>query len=298
MNNAYSPRLDCFDVSTVEMALKLRLEHVPELLQRIESDPAKEFQQQHWSGLACDYETIAFYSYGLGHSLDAVIDAFQNAARAFLNVVRLRGTLPPFEAYVVEPAHQGEGDPEGIEFTIRPLNDTQSRDFSLSNSRDNYYAVCEARIAGDRDSAMELARMICDPPDASYIGPNSFCTPADQKLAYALRAFYEGRTSDIESELRKLRTRSDGIRSQATMLRALGAGDGAVFLEGLDSLLRWHEKDARSKENRGDPEFFMSIPAVGLSGLAVDRGICRVNQLPSESPFLPIDLLKLSTRGD
>jgi hypothetical protein len=169
-------------------------------------------------------------------------------------------------------------------------------DYSVTNSRNNYIAVCEALIAGKDALAERLATFIWDPSNASYISPRSFCTPNDQRLAYALRSLFQGEDSvAVNSALKGISLRSKAelnIRHQATMIRSLATGDRSRYLEGLDGLLAWHRKEAPSKKNFRNPEFYICIPGLGLCRLAVQRQLCSATDLPQNDEFLPLELIR------
>ena len=81
------------------------------------------------------------------------------------------------------------------------------------------------------------------------------------------------------------------IRGQAAMIRAFVTGEGGQFLKGLDSLLEWHTKEAPREKNYDEPKFFICIPGLGLSKLAIQRGLLTADQLPQHNQFLPLGLL-------
>lgn len=291
-DHLYSHRIDYLNTDNARYALQTHQEHIPELLAMIKSEPAK-LRQIRYSSLASSYNEIALTSYALGYPLDVVAKNLRSAVQAYVEVFRLRGTEPPFEAYEVVPAAQETVTLGGDPFVIRPLHDPASKDYSLTNSRKNYYAVCKSLIVGDMSSATELAGVIWDPPGAPYLGKNSeVCTPNDQRIAYAMRRYYACDPTGVEAELRGLSSASTSIGAQATMWRGLVSLDGHLFVNGLDSLIRRHEKEARLKENRFESEFFICIPALGLARLALRDGVCGFHELPSDSVYLPIQLLE------
>lgn len=286
------PRLDCFDAETARMALSIFRDNVPKLLGMMRAEP-EELPQRRQDILASQYQDIALYYYALGYPITAVIEGFRRAVDAYVQVFRLRGTAAPFEAYVVEPSPRDETGSESPAYSMRPLHNGE-RDFSSTNSRKAYYATCLALGVGDEQSASELTERIWDPPGASYIGPASFCTFDDQRLAYALRALYEGRQEDVGAELDRISQRAEEVRLQAELLRAIQREDATNFVRDLGAFLRWHEKEARLKKNRNNPEFFLSIPALGLTHLAIARRVCSLDDIEVNSPFLPRDLTAIS----
>ncbi len=150
-----------------------------------------------------------------------------------------------------------------------------------------------ALIAGEDSVAKKLAARIWDPPNASYIGPRSFCTPNGQCLAYALREQLHGTAASMESELQRLKLRQADtmVAHQAVMVRAISSIDSGSFLNALTHLLDWHEHEARMEDNRRDTEFYICMPGLGLSRLAIRRQVCILSDLPQGNIFLPLELI-------
>jgi len=292
MKEPQSPRLDYLDIDNTALALANYKRDIPGDLQQIAQGP--DNLQTHYSFLSRKYYAIGLFSYALGYPLSETREAFSHAAKAYVKVFELRGTEPAFPAYsfTYDPSYPPGHPKSTVEF--RPLHGEDEKDYSRTNSQRNYLAVCVALIAGEHSAADRLASMIWDPPEASYLGPNSFCTPNDQHLAYALRALFQEDHAAVAAELRKVRPRrrrDEHLAHEARMLRALSGADAESFLEGLASLLVWHERQARSKRNRREVEFFLSIPGLGLSALALRRGVCTIAQFPQDNVFLPIALI-------
>ena len=287
MSDAACPRLGYIDSETAKMALSQFAEDVPKLLEIIAAGRTRLIQT-HFSSLASDYESIATLSYGLGLPLATVKDAFRNAACAYLKVFELRGTEPAFPVYSLtyDPAYP----PSDAESLIEFKNITNCKvDYSLSNSQKNYFAVCQALGVGEDNLADKLAALIWDPPDASYIGPRSFCTANDHHLAYALRELIHGTAATMEAELKQLKLGKSQsfIRNQALMLQALATSDRQSFLECLAALLICHEQEASLTRNLRNPRFFLCLPAMGLCRLALRHRLCALENFPSDNVFLP-----------
>ncbi len=226
--------------------------------------------------------------------MSEVREWFAKYAHTYAKVLEYRGTEDPFPAFVATyRSDLPPGDPESL-VEYRPLHPPGHKDYSLTNSRSHYLAVCKALISGEDALADQLALSIWDPPDASYLGANSVvCTTNEQHLAYALREMFKGDADAAHSELIKVRPRklNDRVASEGKMLRGLIDEDAAVFLDGLRSLLALHARDATRDENRTDSSFFICIPALGLCKLALRRRLLQREQFPQGNQFLPIDLI-------
>jgi hypothetical protein len=143
--------------------------------------------------------------------------------------------------------------------------------------------------------------MIWDPPDANYIGPKSeICTPDQQHLAYAVKHLL---LADPDACLKELtlvnpRTATVDVQRQAEMVQAIALKQPDVFLRSLEALLEWHEKTAarRIKQKHADyADFFLSIPGLGLVALALHSGLVQREHVPSNSVYLPLDLIQSSS---
>jgi hypothetical protein len=61
-------------------------------------------------------------------------------------------------------------------------------DTSSTNSKDTMRPLCAALVAGKRETALYIAELLADAPDAGYIGPDSeVCTPDEQRIAYSFK---------------------------------------------------------------------------------------------------------------
>lgn len=287
-----NPRLSYCDTDNAAIALADANEHIIKLTHLIAAEP-KSLLQTRYSSLASDYESIAWFSYALGFPIAEVRSALCYAVSAYLKVFELRGTAPQFPVYKFQydPSYS-PGIPEStIEF--KQLHDNDKVDYSLTNSQKGYVALCEALIVGEDLIVEKLSTLIWDPPNATYIGPRSFCTPNDQHLAYAMRELLYGDIASMLSELAALKTsRQDvNIAFQATMLQALAMNDPSNFIRSIAALLCWHEKEAVSRKNYRNPEFFICTPGLALCKLALQRQICTIEDLPNENVFLPLKLI-------
>lgn len=295
MTDPIQPRLDYIDVRTAKMALELHEKDVPETLELIAVEPTT-LAQTRQSILESDYEACALFYYAIGFPLQKVREAFSSAAQAHRRACELRGTEPRMPAYRVTYDPDVSPDDPNAFFKCEPFFEDDETDYSFTNSRSTYMAVCEALIAGENSLAGKIAAMIWDPPNASYIGPNCFCTPNKQHLAYAFRDLFRSDIAASKHELAKVTAdrRKTGAFYETHMVRALAERDESMFIAGLSSLLDWHMEQARMKENQRNPDYFLCVPGLGLSVMAILAKTCTVDDLPQDNVFLPIDLIRLA----
>lgn len=259
----------------------------------IEAEPGKLAQTRH-AILAGNCECIGFYRYALGYDLKLVNDAFLEAARAYLTVFQLRGTEAPFPVTVltIDP-EKSPGDPAFV-IGDRPLHPLGSKDFSTTNSKTGLEAVFLALTAHDPKLASELAALIWDPPNASYIGSTSeVCTPNEQCIAYSVKHLLENNCEGAMAEISKLRmAKQEGWVSGVTkMTEGIVTGDALLFLEGLHEQLSWHSKEAGKQSNSWRPEFYLSLYGLGMVMIALRKDVIGLEDLPSSNVHLPLDLI-------
>src|SRR5262245_14078541 len=130
-----------------------------------------------------------------------------------------------------------------------------------------------ALVAGDLDLAEQIAGLVGDPPDASYIGPNSeVCTPEEQQLTYTLKALLLGQDAVTAFYATGLGHAPPLIRHQAAAMNALICQDQNAFLDALHDLLEAHAAWASDERNAREPRRLMCLPGLGLSALALESG--------------------------
>lgn len=255
--------------------------------------------QQRYSSFTSDCMSLSGFLFAGGYPFDSIRTSLLNAAVACVKVFELRGTEAPIPVMIFkyDPRYP-PGDPRAT-IESRPMHPPDAKDFSLTNSKKNYEAVCAALIAGQFELAAQLASMAWDPPDAPYISPNSEgCTPNDQHLAYALKNLLANDIAETFAELTQVRTvhtrrKLAVLGYQASMVHALATNDADQFVRGLVDLLEWHEFEAHREDNLKRPWFYLCYPGLGLSALAVQRKLLTWDQLPDNSVYLPLELLQL-----
>lgn len=223
----------------------------------------------------------AFVIYALGADLDEVRLWLSRAAYLLSQVFALRGTTPRMPVAVT--------DELGELHDVTPSGPDQS----LTNSRRGLLAMQTALVAGDRELADQTAELVGDPPDASYIGPDSeVCMPDEQSVAYALKALLLEQTAVAVYHMGGVSNDAPPLeKQQAVALYALIDRDRDAFLEALDRLLDAQAAEAAEREAAREPRRFMCLPALALARLAIDDGLGTLDHLPASSIYLPLDLL-------
>jgi WD40 repeat protein len=165
----------------------------------------------------------------------------------------------------------------------------QARSLVSRLSQRAAYLAC---ITGEFGLARNIARGIADPADADYLGTRSeVCTPKQQHLAYAVRAFLGENRAATERELRQVRRgrNEDEETLQATMIRALLDPDAAAFLSALGQLLKLSIRRAKRDSDLADQ--ILCVPALGLAHLAMERALITPEELPGDDLTFPVQLL-------
>lgn len=247
--------------------------------------PERDLTQLDYVLTADPVLDCACVMYALGADLDEVRVWIARAAHLLGVTFELRGTTPRMPV--------GKKDAWGSVTDVTPPGTDQS----LTNSRRGLLAMQTALVAGDPDRAEQTASQVGDPPDASYIGPDSVvCTTDEQQLAYAFRSLLFGRDAVAMFHLGGVGDDAPAlIRHQANGLYALIDRDDGGFLEALNRLLAAHAVEAAEPVHAREPRRFLSLPALGMAALAVQRDLIEPTQLPGESIYFPRDLLRNSS---
>jgi hypothetical protein len=264
-DTSYTPRIRDLDVPFAAGRLQSFVEARAKAEDSLRANASKS-PQASYAAIYLDCRYIAFYEFGLGYPVEKIRQSCAEAAHAALHVFELRGTM---ECRVDRPG---------------------TKDYSLTNSHDCFETICMAMIAGEYELADKLAELMADPPDAEYIGPRSeVCTNNQQHLAYAVKHLFRNDPDGIDQELRRIWTRKgeQQVGAVGKMVRGLAEKNDTLFGEGLLELLFFHRKAARLEDG---PQRFFSLAAVGLSVLAVQRGLLRKADLPPDD-CLPLELI-------
>jgi hypothetical protein len=291
---------------TQPLSPQLRLEHLDlDLIRHVLADIERlrgeffesekrgqhKIPQQSYASAVYDSQDIASYKYALGAESTEVRFYLAEAAHWMERVFQLRGTTATFPVTLVtlDPAMPLE---KRQVLNRQHLHPPDAKDYSLTNSRDGLRGVYLALTAGDPACARHIAEMMGDPPDATYIGPDSeVCTPDQQHLAYAAKHLLLGAPEPCLKELTLINSRTAvvDVQRQAEMVRAIAVKQPDVFMRSLEALLAWHTKMAQRKANQNDPSYFLLIPGLGLVALARLQGV--MSEVPLSSVYLPLELL-------
>lgn len=295
MKTSYRQRLNYVDQEHAIRRVEYSTREALKTLAMIRREP-EILPQTRYSSIASSYLQVAEFSYALGYPVATVREAFAHAARTLLKVFELRGTEDVFPAYILKyDPNKNPSDPTATE--LSPIHPPGTKDFSLANSSKGLRSVHYALIGGQDALAAELAALIWDPPNADYIGPRSeVCTPNDQRLAYAVRELFAGSEEGVLSELKgvrvgRIKAKDIAILNYAMMIRSLVTQDAAAFHDALGDYLAWHLRWARDEQNIDKADFFLCIPGLGLSKLALQRGLITIDDLPQNDVYLPLDLI-------
>jgi hypothetical protein len=293
MNHLTGQRIKKLDACFAEGILAGFVRGKERSIELISREPADMPQSRH-SYLAGEYAYIGLLSYALGRPFHEVREAFLGAAKSYLTVFELRGTESPFPVtdLVLDPT-KAIKDPAFV-ISSKGRHSPGAKDYSVTNSKTAFEAVSLALVARDYALAERLANLIWDPPNATYVGPHSeVCTLNEQHLGYAIRELVAGADAGCVREASQItwnKIESD-VFCLGKMVRAIAEGIGETFLVALRKLLEWHDKQATRKENLRNPEWYLSLRGLGAGVLAVRRQVLRIEELPDDNPYLPLELM-------
>jgi len=301
------PRIKGIDQSWAAQLIQYNEQSRLELLRELGERP-EGGTQLLYAMLADHCHDLGLLHYAIGSSIKQVRDSFANAAQAFLHVFELRGTQPNFDVTLVKlrpvsPSLSEMDDPENAanaqstKVSSGPLRQRDRSDDSLTNSRTGLRAMYLALTVDQPDLARKIAKMVFDPSNATYIGPDSVvCTVNEQHLAYGLKLYLLEDPINAELQLRMIENEEPSVNHQATMIKALIDQNPQAFLSALNELLSDHRQQAES-DTRG-LEWFVSVPGLGLSAAALLAGIDGLESLPDENIYLPLSLLQSMNEAD
>ena len=283
MGTDHQPRFPSITATLGADIMAHRQQNIDRALAGINEHPDR---QSNYRFLESAYEVMALEAYALGYEIGDVVRMFRDALEPRLRVLQLRGTT---QYTRITPARTPGEQPVTTVLT----------DFGSGCSWYGYESACRAHMLGLPGVAAEIAPLIWDPPDATYVGRRSeICTPEQQKLAYALRdlgipAYAESRPHLKRIALAwRVRGFPKEIAYQAGLLQAIGDGNGAEFTNQLDQLLAWHSRMANREDNRFDRHRFLCLPALGLGAIALARQTIRIEDWPQDDIYLPLELIR------
>ncbi|NOX54835.1 MAG: hypothetical protein GXP27_10435, partial [Planctomycetes bacterium] len=83
------------------------------------------------------------------------------------------------------------------------------------------------------------------------------------------------------------------VRYIAGLIRGVIQEDADLFLDNLDELLQWNERTARRKRmDAVCDDLIFSLPGLGLSALAVKRGLVDLADLPEDCVHFPREMVE------
>jgi hypothetical protein len=283
-------RLPYIDVPLAEGVLEKVRQSLERTRRLMEEDPGRLLQTR-FSSLRSDLEILAAQHYALGAPLDDVRRLLQESLDAGWRVHELRGTEDVFPVTIVRlDLSKSEDDPASA--TSTPRDPPGTKDYSVGNSWDGFEEACRAFGIGNWALGEAFARKIWDPPSARWVGPKSqVCSTHQQRLAYVFRdALAGGDSETLRPLLNVIHARPLRIGMMAEVMKGLFEGDKRGFLMGLSALLHAHGAWARRGSCQTYTDLFMCVPALGMSAIAVRRGLVEVGELPRQNPHLPVEL--------
>lgn len=240
-----------------------------------------EFQfrdQSSWYSQAHALVTTAKTAFALGRPLDEVRAWLRQATAAYRELFSLRGTT------FAKRISYRDGQPLPEELV--------PSDGYTSN--DSFEAGMVALILRGVDEARELVTLAGHSPEAALVSPKSeVCTTNQQSLSHALNALLD---SDCKLAIHEASTvafgRANQIEKQiALTMKALAQADYPLALSERDALLFYHEKMAARIDHQFDRDLWLSLPALGLTALAIRLGGIAPLECASQSPYCPIELI-------
>jgi hypothetical protein len=290
-------RLAYIDVAVAEGVLEKSRQSLERTRRLMDEDPGRLLQTRYAS-IRSNLETLAAQHYAMGSPLEDVRRLLQESLDAGWKVHELRGTGDVFPVTVVRlDLSKGEDDPARSTWT--PRDPPGTKDYSLGNSWDGFEEACRAFGIGNWALGEAFARKIWDPPGARWVGPKSqVCSTHQQRLAYVFRdALAGGDSETLRPLLNVMHARPLTIGMMAEVMKGLFEGDKRGFLVALSALLHAHGAGARRGPCRTDTNLFICVPALGMSAIAVRRGLVEVGELPGKDPHLPVELFARQGAG-
>jgi len=232
--------------------------------------------QSSWYFRANAFVRLAKTAYALGLPLAESRSWLRQATAAYRELFALRGTS------FSKRTRYRDGKPLPEE-TIPEDGYT---------SVDSFNAALASLTLQDIQCAQELVELAGNTPNAAYVSPRSeVCTTNEQTLSHALNALLSSDMDLAKREAGKLAVRS-GTRIEKQIARIMSAiaTDGDVLAE-RDTLLFYHEQAASRRDSQLDASTWLSLPALGLSFLAMSIRKYESAALATDSIYCPIALL-------
>jgi 1,2-phenylacetyl-CoA epoxidase PaaB subunit len=237
---------------------------------------AQDRKQDAWFFHAHALIRLANLAYVIEHPLSECRAAFRDSVGAYKELFSLRGT-----SYSLRTTYKdGVAQPEEKVFS------------DGYTSVDSFDAAMACLITEDIASARRLVELAGHAPCPEVVSPRSeVCTSNQQTLSYALNAML---ADDFELALREAQRvtvrRGNQMEKQIAAILAAIAGERDVLTE-LDTLLFYHEKLAKRRENWLNSSYYLCLPALGLSSLAIQLGRFKLADLSVDSMYAPWAML-------
>jgi hypothetical protein len=260
----------------------MRLKHLdPEYWQKNyikakEQVEAFEFRgQSSWFFHASDLVRLAKTAYALGRPLEESRSWLRQATNAYRELFALRGT---------SFSHRGRFE----NGKLIPEETVASDGYT---SVDSFHAAMAALTLGDIDLARELVELAGHSPNGAFVSPRSeICTTNQQTLSHALNALILSDMDLANHEAGKFAVRRATKLEQQIALTISALATKRDVLAERDALLFYHEKIASQRDNRHDISYWLCLPALGLSFLAMHFGRYAPAELTTDCVYCPIAL--------
>jgi len=289
-------RIHSLDIDAIRRLLEEREVDIAKLAKMLAAEPNK-LPQIRCASQEYNFRATMLYRYALGYELAEVRASLLSALSYALRVIELRGTeraIPLYEANA--DSRFAPGDPQALT-DFRQVKGPNDPDWSMGNSKATYKYMLDALTLGDFESARWFGERIFDPSAAGYVGRHKYAvvSPFEQQIAYAFKSLFAGDPRASAEYLHQARTLPKQVMqtAQREQLRAILEGDGEAFIEHLIAMLEAHRAKAYRKDNKWKPELYLCQTGLGHAMLALGRGIVEFTQLPSDSEFFPIEMLRL-----
>jgi hypothetical protein len=295
--NHFHPRVTHIDVLERESYLQLLLVDIDKDLRRF-ADPKPELIGRWHSSLASSFLYAATTRYALGYPFSDIRTNLGMSAHHALESAKLRGTGEPFPVLLV--TIDGRYEPNDPRATISKdwKDPPGTKDYDSPPAANTLLGYFSARLAGDDELANLIIPHIWDarnridtsPSDRRYTAGDRQC------IAYAVKDYLRGDLHGMEHALKKVNGTKQWVDCvhQKKMLRTIVARDKVWFLTNLEEHLQWNARLVKRKNSpRPGPinEYYLCLPALGLSLLALNANVITVEDLPTHDPHFPLELL-------
>lgn len=246
--------------------------------------------QRHLGALEMHHYTLGLYQYAINSPLETIQASLHQASTMYFQMIQLRvsGRVP------LQFVPNNPADPKEMSWMFSPETNPEKfkPNYAWTDSCTSLKYSFVALLAKDIQLAHQIMVNIWDPEGAVYVGPKSeVCTTTKQSLAYALREFVKNDVDQAKHFLGFIKTYHSFLGPQKRMLNAIIQSNGSGFLKSLNILLDEHQEEALKKKNHKNPDFFLCLPALGLSKLALQHQVINLADLPENNLFFSKEFL-------